>query len=728
MNAAPSQPPLVERRRTPPVLQMEAIECGAAALGSILEYHGRYVPLAELRLACGISRDGSKAVNIVRAARTYGLEAKGFRKEDLGGLATLPFPLIVFWNFKHFLVVEGIGGDRVFLNDPACGPRSVTFAQFDEAFTGVALTFKPTAEFKREGQRPEAWRALRERLRGCERPLLFILLVSLALVIPGLVIPVFSQVFVDEFLVRGRTDWLTPLLAGMAATALLRAALTWLQQHYLLRFETKLAISSASRCFWHILRLPVNFFTQRYAGEVGHRVGLNDQVATLLSGQLATHAFGLVAMAVYALVMLNYSVLLTLLGVGLAAANLAVLYVISQKRTDDNQRLLQESGQVAGATMSGLQMIETIKATAGESDFFARWSGFQARVLNAQQALGATTHLLAAVPPLLTALNHAAVLGFGGYLVMEGRLTLGMLVAFQSLMASFIEPSNRLVVLGTLLQKIQGSLVRLGDVLDHRLDPVLTQPEPAPTPGVRAQLKLTGELELRDVTFGYSRLDPPLLRNFSLHLRPGARIALVGRTGCGKSTVARLVSGLYEPWQGEILFDGRPRAGIPRTVLASSLALVDQEVFLFEGSARENLTLWDSTAPDASVVRAAKDACIHDEIAGRNGGYDCRIEESGRNFSGGQRQRLEIARALVNQPTLLLFDEATSALDTITEKLIDTHLRRRGCACLIVAHRLSTIRDCDEIVVMDQGQIVQRGTHEELSAKPGLYAELLHHA
>lgn len=728
MKPTSTQPPLVERRRTPTVLQMEAVECGAAALAIILEYHGRYVPLAELRLACGISRDGSKAVNIVRAARTYGVEAKGFRKEDLSGLAELPFPLIVFWNFKHFLVVEGIGRDRVFLNDPASGPRSVTLEQFDEGFTGVALTFKPTAEFKREGQRPNAWRALGTRLRGSELPLLFILLVSLALVLPGLVVPVFSQVFVDEFLVRGRSDWLVPLLAGMAATALLRAILTWIQQYYLLRFETKLAISSSSRFFWHILRLPVNFFTQRYAGEVGNRVGLNDHVATLLAGQLATSLLGLVTMAFYALVMLNYSVLLTLLGVGIAGVNLAVLIAISRRRVDENQRLLQETGQVVGATMSGLQMIETIKATAGESDFFARWSGFQARALNAQQSLGVSTHFLAAVPPFLSALNHAAVLGFGGYLVIEGHLTLGMLVAFQSLMASFIDPVNRLVSLGTLFQSIQGSLVRLEDVLNHQLDPMLTRPEPAPVAGVRAQLKLTGEMELRNVTFGYSRLDPPLLRNFSLHLKPGARIALVGRTGCGKSTVAKLVSGLYEPWQGEILFDGRPRSEVPRAILTNSLALVDQEVFLFDGSARENLTLWDSTAPDAAVVRAAKDACIHDMIASRNGGYDCRIEEGGRNFSGGQRQRLEIARALVNQPTLLLFDEATSALDTITEKLIDAHLRRRGCACLIVAHRLSTIRDCDEIIVMDQGLIVQRGTHEELSAKPGVYADLLHHA
>ncbi len=706
---------------------MEAVECGAASLAIILEYYGRVVPLAELRLACGISRDGSKAVNIVRAARTYGLEAKGYRKEDLKGLAELPFPLIVFWNFKHFLVLEGIGKERIFLNDPASGPRVVTHEQFDAGFTGVALVLTPGPTFEKSGRRPSAFRALRERLRGSERAFAFILLVSLALVIPGLVVPVFSRIFVDEFLVRGRSDWLMPLLLGMGLTAAVRAVLTWLQQHCLLRFETKLAISSASRFFWHVLRLPVTFFSQRYAGEVGHRVGLNDQVAALLSGQLATNALGVLTMVFYAIVMLNYSVLLTLLGIGIAAINLVVLLTVSRRRVDENKRLLQETGKAVGATMSGLQMIETIKATAGESNFFARWSGFQARALNAQQALGTSTHFLGVLPPFLAALNHAAVLGFGGYLVMEGHLTLGMLVAFQSLMTSFIEPVNRLVALGTQLQTVQGNLARLEDVLDHRLAPIFATPAEAPAAGARARLKLTGELELRNVTFGYSRLEPPLLRDFSLRLRPGSRVALVGRTGCGKSTVSRLVTGLYEPWEGDILFDGRSRTDVPRGVLSSSIALVDQDPFLFEGSARENLTLWDSTAPDASVVRAAKDACIHDVIAGRQGGYECHFEEGGRNFSGGQRQRLEIARALVNQPTLLILDEATSALDPITEKIIDENIRRRGCACLIVAHRLSTIRDCDEIVVMEQGQIVQRGTHEELSAQPGPYTELVKH-
>jgi len=714
------------RHRTPTVLQMENVECGAAALASILEYHGRVVPLAELRLACGVSRDGSTAVNIVRAARTYGLVATGYRKETVEELKSLSLPLMVFWKFRHFLVVEDFGKRRIFLNDPATGPRSVTYDEFDAGFTGVALVFTHGPDFKRSDPRPSVLALLRQRLRGSETALWFVVLLSLALVLPGLVVPAFSRIFVDRILVGGHGSWLGPLLLGMALAALARLTLTWLQQRTLLRLETKLAVVSSSRFFWHVLRLPVEFFSQRFSGEIGTRVAINDQVAQLLSGQLATSVLGLITAAFFALAMLRYSVPLTALGVAIAAVNLIVLRVVSRRRADENQRMLQESGKLTGATVAGVQMIETIKATAGESDFFAHWAGSQAKALNAQQALGVSSQLLGATPVFLTATNHAAILGFGGYLVMQGELTLGMLVAFQSLMSSFLAPVNHLVSLGSVLQTIEGGLRRLDDVMEHPVDPHAGGAVPPPgSEGAKPILKLAGELELRGVTFGYSRLKPPLLSDFSLKIPPGARVALVGPSGCGKSTVSKLVCGLYAPWSGEILFDGRRRDEIPRPVLTSSLALVDQTIFLFEGSARDNLTLWDATVPAVSVVRAAKDASIHDDLSGRPGGYEGRVEEGGRNFSGGQRQRLEIARALVNRPTLLILDEATSALDPVTEKRIDENIRRRGCACLIVAHRLSTIRDCDEIVVMDGGRIVQRGTHDELAGKAGLYAELI---
>jgi len=709
------------RLHTPTVLQMESAECGAASLGIVLAYYGRHVSLEELRHTCGVSRDGSRAANLIKAARRYQLIAKGFKKEP-AELRALPMPLIVHWNFNHFLVVEGFAPDKVYLNDPAAGPRTVTPAEFDESFTGVALTLEPGPDFRIGGVRPNLLGVLQRRLATSWRALTYVILASLALVIPGLLLPVFTQIFVDNYLVLGLRDWVAPLFLGIVLTAVLRAGLTLLQQHYLLRLETKLALSSSSQFLWHVLHLPLEFYLQRFPGDLSERVTINDRVAQLLSGELATTALNVVMIAFYALVMAQYDWVLTIVGILVVALNFVALRYVSRRRVDASRRLLQERGNLAGTTMSGLQMIETLKATGTEDEFFARWAGYLAKVVNSEQELGLSTQLLTITPPLLSALTTALVLTLGSLRIIQGDLTTGALVAFQSLMFSFTEPVNRLINLGGVLQEAEGDMYRLDDVLNYDKEIA----SPPMTAAYEEQYRLTGRLELRDVTFGYSRLEAPLIENFNLTLEPGSRVALIGGSGSGKSTIAKLICGLYEPWSGGILLDNQPRTHFPARVLTGSIAMVDQDIFLFDGTVRDNITLWDTTAPMADVIQAARDAAIHDDLAARQGTYDAIVEEGGRNFSGGQRQRLEIARALVNNPTMLILDEATSALDPIVEKQIDDHLRRRGCACLIVAHRLSTIRDCDEIIVMEHGRIVQRGTHEMLRDLDGPYADLIH--
>lgn len=713
---------------------MEAVECGAAALGILMGYYKKIRPLEELRVECGVSRDGSKASNVVRASRKYGFEAKGFKKnpEDL---REMTFPLILFWNFNHFVVLEGFKGDTVYINDPAAGPRTISYDEFDVAFTGVVLDIKPGPEFVPGGTKPSMIGALIQRGKGSELALAFLIIAGLSLVIPGLVVPIFTKIFVDNYLVAGQTTWVKPLLLGMFMTLLIRGALTWIKEYYLIRLETKLSVSESGKFLWHVLHLPVVFYGQRSSGDISARVDINDKVAKIISRDLASAALDVIMVGFFAILMLFYDVVLTGIGITIAVINILVLQFVSRKRKDANMKLLMDNGKLLGTSMNGLMLIETLKASGGEADFFAKWSGYQAKVINAIQEMGASSLVLSTVPALLTSLNTVLILTVGGLRVMDGILTMGALVAFQSLMQSFITPVNNLVGMGGKLQELEGDMNRLDDVLKHDLDPglhdthnvaaeadVTAQSSTAPaTPAT----KLDGYLEIKDLSFGYSQLGPPLIEGFSLSLKPGMRVALIGSSGCGKSTIGKLVMGLYQPWGGEILFDDKPRKSIPREIVVNSLSMVDQDISMFEGSIKEGLTMWDGTIPDADIIRAAKDACIHDVIAARRNGYDSDIEEGGGNFSGGQLQRLEIARALVNTPRIVVLDEATSALDPITEMAVDDNLRRRGCTCLIVAHRLSTIRDCDEIIVMHQGKIVQRGKHDDLKDEEGLYSELI---
>ena len=726
------------RCRTPTLLQMEAVECGATALGIILAYYGRIVPLVKLRQECGVSRDGSKAINILNAARSYGLNAKGF-KLDLDNLQQLQCPYIVFWNFNHFLVVEGFSKERVYLNDPASGPRTVSLQEFSDAYTGVVLVLQRGPEFKKGGRKPSTVLALWERLRFSVGTLAYCVLAGFLLVIPGVLVPTFSQVFVDNILIEGREDWLRPLVLGIILTAVLSGFLTLLQLQSLRHMKIKLSVGMSSQFLWHILRLPVSFYDQRFAGEISSRVHLNDSLANILSGKLATTVIAAVTVIFYAAIMLQYDAVLTSIGIAFVIVNFLALQWVARQRVDANMKLQQDQGKVAGVSISGLQGMETLKASGLESDFFSRWAGYYALAINARQEMDVTNQTLAILPSFLSTISSMLLLVVGGFRVMDGYLSIGMLVAFQSLMQQFLEPVNNLISLGSDLQEVEGDLNRLDDVLRNPIDPQLAEGKrvrelekislipPCSQRGsaVPSLLKLQGYVELRNVTFGYTHVAAPLIENFNLSIKPGQRVALVGGSGSGKSTIAKLVCGLYEPWAGEILFDGQPREQVNRQVLVNSIALVEQNIFLFAASVRDNLTLWDTTVPDSNLVRACLDAAIHDLVLSMPGGYNAELLEGATNLSGGQRQRLEIARALVNNPAILVMDEATSALDTETEKIIDRRLRQRGCTCIIVAHRLSTIRDCDEIIVLERGKVVQRGTHEQLKQVEGAYLQLI---
>jgi NHLM bacteriocin system ABC transporter peptidase/ATP-binding protein len=725
---APNLPRRGGRRRTPLVLQMEATECGAVALAMVLGHHGRFVPLAEMREACGVSRDGSKASGILRAARHYGLEGKGFRR-DAAGLAALPFPMILFWNANHFVVLEGFspaGGGRYLLNDPATGPCSVPRAEFEASYSGICLVFRPGPGFGRAAAPRRVAGLLGGRLRPVRGAFLAVCLVAVAAILPGLLLPAFAKVFVDRVLLGGFEDWVRPLLLGMALTALFRGVLAWMEQALLARIAAQVALAHAAAFVWHLLRLPAGFFAQRRVGDLALRVHANERVAALLAGDLAASLVGLLGMAVFLAAMLALQPVLALVVLAGAAVNLLALAAAARRQDEGSRRLLKQEALLRATTAAGIQLIEPLKASGQEADFFARWAGAQAAHLDARQRLDALGAAVGLVPALVAALVAAAVIGLGGWLVLAGQITVGGIVAFQSLAASFLAPTQRLVRLGGDLQRIRGDVARIDDVLAEAPAAALAGTGAVLGGEADAEGRPQGALELRRVTFGYHRQEPPLLEEVSLVIRPGSRVALVGGSGSGKSTLGRLITGLEAPWSGEVLLDGRPLASLGHQRRAAALAAVDQEVVLFEGTVRENVALWDPTLPERSLVRALADAAILDVVQARPGGLDARLAENGADLSGGQRQRLEIARALAGDPAVLVLDEATSALDPLTELAIDRALRRRGCTCVIIAHRLSTIRDCDEIVVLDRGRVVERGTHEALLAAGGAYARLIH--
>ena len=697
---------------------MEVTECGAACLAMILAYHGRWMPLEELRVSCGVSRDGVRASKILEAARELGMVCRGVRAAP-SRLAELTYPMIVHWENNHFVVLEGIRGDRFHINDPREGQRTLDRKTFEESFSGVCLLLEPGPEFSKGGRRAGALSGLFSRLGNTRSPLFYVFLATLILIVPGLTAPTLTKVFVDEVLIPRSGSLMIPLLIGLGITAILHSALVWLQQSCLARMETKISAVSSTHFFTHLFSLPMTFFSQRHAGDIANRVTSNDRVARMISNELATSTVSMITMVVYGGVMLTYDPILALVVFGLALVNLGALRAVERAREDGARRLLKEQAQTAATSVNGIDMIETLKADGSEGKFFARWAGTHVKAVNSQQELSLVTNLLNIVPPLTAALAAVAILGLGGYRMLGGALSVGGLVAFQAFSRSFLQPIEQLVNFSANLQTIKSDIARLDDVLNH-------SPTQSASRAPIVSLQPSGRgLRIDNLTFGYNIKEPPLIANLSLHAAPGSRVALVGGSGSGKTTVGKLVCGLLEPWSGSVEIGNADISAIPSSHLSHLISYVNQDIVLFQGTVRDNISLWNPNIDDRTITQALSDAALLDEVMSRPDKYDSQVGENGMNFSGGQRQLLELARAIAVDPDILVLDEATAALDPITEVRIDDNLRKRGTTSLIIAHRLSTVRDADEIIVLEQGRIVEQGSHDHLISLGGAYSALI---
>ncbi len=708
--------------KVPVIMQMEALECGAASLTMILAYYGKWLPLEQIRADCGVSRDGSNARNVMKAARSYGLIAQGYRYEPEDLKENGKFPCIIHWNFNHFIVLNGFSKGKAHLNDPAKGNYSVSMEEFDRSFTGICMMFEPGEDFKPEGRPKSVLEFARKRLVGTRVAVIFLVLTTLISSLLGIISPVFSRIFLDRLLTGQNPEWFYPFLGALALFSVIQIMVEWIQTVFSLRINGKMAVTGSSVFLWKVLRMPMEFFSQRMAGDILQRQESNSAIAATIVNTLSPLVLNTIMMVFYLVVMIRYSLLLTMIGLISIVLNMLVARIISAKRVNITRVQMRDSGKLASASVAGIDMVETIKASGAENGYFEKWSGYQASVNTQKVRFQRLNQYIGMIPGIVSDITDTVILILGVWMTMNGEFTVGMIMAFQGFMASFSGPATTLIAAGQTMQEMRTDMERVEDVMSYPTDVEYGPDEETEDEDYD---KLSGHVEIKDITFGYSKLGEPLIENFSMTLEPGSRVAFVGASGCGKSTLSKLISGLYSPWSGEILFDGKCISQIDRSVFTGSLAVVDQDIILFEDTIANNIKLWDSSIEDFEMILAARDANIHEDIVKRDGGYQYKITEGGKDFSGGQRQRLEIARVLAQDPTIVILDEATSALDAKTEYEVVRSIQDRGITCIVVAHRLSTIRDCDEIIVLDNGKVVERGTHKELYAMNGIYTKLI---
>lgn len=708
-------------KNVPVIIQLEALECGAACLTMILAYYGKWIPLEQARSDCGVSRDGSKAGNILKAARNYGFEARGFKYSINELKKEVIFPCIIFWNNNHFVVLDGFKNGKAYLNDPSRGKYSVYMNEFEKFYSGICLTFVPTKKFQKGGKQKNILAFAKKRLKGTKTMVSFILITTIISLLIQIIQPVFSRVFIDRLLTHKNPEWVTPFIVGLSVFAIIQIIIDIINRLYSLKLNGKLAVVGNTTYMWKILKLPMEFFSQRMVGDIISRKNQNATVASTFINTFAPLILKLFMAVFYLIVMFRYSVLLSLIGISSIVIDIIVSRITTNKRINLNRVNLRDIALLMSTEVSGIQMIETIKASGAEQGYFRKLAGHQANVNNNSIKLEKMTLIWNLAPQIFSIIVNVIILSIGIWLCSKGEFSVGMIMAFQGYLLSFTKPVNDIISASNSILSMRTDMERIEDVMEYPDDDIFKETENENL----EYKKLSGEVELKNVTFGYSKLEEPIIKDFNLKLKPGSRVALVGTSGCGKSTISKLISGLYKQWSGEILFDGKPINKIDKNIFKGSLAVVDQDITLFEDSISNNIKMWDNSIENFEVIMAARDAGIHDEIMSRNGGYNYKILENGQDFSGGQRQRIEIARVLAQDPTIVILDEATSALDAKTEYEVVEAIKNRGITCIIVAHRLSTIRDCDEIIVLEDGKTVERGTHEELYKKKGVYASLV---